>query len=72
VAIKVIDLKSLRDDVAKNMLESELECIKSLNHTNLLRCYASFTTLNNCYIITEYCNEGDLASKLKARGKFTE
>jgi serine/threonine-protein kinase ULK/ATG1 len=54
------------------MLDSELECIKSLNHVNLLKCYDTFTTLNNCYIITEYCNEGDLSSKLKCRGKYTE
>lgn len=65
-------MKSLRDDIAKSMLESELACIKTLSHPNLLKCYAHYTTVNNCYIITEFCNEGDLASKLKAKGKYSE
>lgn len=29
-------------------------------------------TVNNCYIVTEFCNEGDLASLLKKKGRFRE
>ena len=29
-------------------------------------------TANNCYIITEYCSEGDLAGQLKKHGRFGE
>lgn len=32
----------------------------------------SFMTANNCYIITELYDEGDLAKLLKEREKFAE
>ena len=72
VAIKVIDLKSLRDDVIKSLLRIELECIKKINHPNLLKYIDSFETVNNCYIITELCDGGDLEKNLKKKGKYTE
>jgi|JI6StandDraft_1071083.scaffolds.fasta_scaffold07370_8 serine/threonine protein kinase len=29
-------------------------------------------TVNNCYIVTEYCSGGDLATYLKQRGRLSE
>lgn len=72
VAIKVIELKSLKDDIARSMLDSELECIRNLSNKNVLKFLESFTTQNNCYIITEYCDEGDMQTKMKQKGKYTE
>jgi serine/threonine protein kinase len=42
------------------MLEGEIEALKKLSHPNILKCHDIFSTTNNCYIITEFCNEGDL------------
>lgn len=72
VAVKVIDMKSIRDSIAKEMLQCEIEALKTLNHPNILNCYDVFTTVNNCYIITELCGEGDLASLIKQRKKLPE
>jgi serine/threonine protein kinase len=38
----------------------------------LVKCYDIYTTINNCYIITEFCNEGDLENLLKKRDKLPE
>ena len=72
VAIKVIDLKSINGKPAKKMLEGEIEALKRLNHPNILKCHDIFSTANNCYIITEFCNEGDLEHLLKKRTQFSE
>lgn len=72
VAIKVIELKSLRDQTSKHMLQTEIECFKETRHPNLLRYENSFFTLNNCYIITEYCSAGDLSKYIKERGGVSE
>lgn len=72
VAMKVIDLKGLVDQFAREMLQSEIKAIKTLNHPNILRCYDVFTTANNCYIVMEFCNEGDLANHLHKRGRLGE
>mgnify|MGYP001426073434 CR=1 FL=1 len=72
VAIKVIDLRSIREKPAKQMLEGEIDALKKLNHINILKCHDIYSTVNNCYIITEFCNEGDLENLLKKREKLPE
>ena len=65
-------MKGVKDEVGKEMLDCEIEALKTLNHPNILKCWDVFTTLNNCYIITEYCNEGDLAALLSKRKRLSE
>lgn len=43
--------------------------MRTLDHPNVIKCHDVFFTLNNCYIITEYCEEGDLLSLIKKNGK---
>ena len=69
MAIKVIDLRRINENKAfKKMLEGEIEALRKLNHANLMKCHDIFSTVNNCYIITEFCNEGDLECLLKKKG----
>jgi serine/threonine protein kinase len=72
VALKVIDLKGLKDAVAREMLESEIAILKELTHPNILKCLDVLKTANHCYIITELCEGGDLASAIKKRGRLPE
>lgn len=46
--------------------------MKTLHHPNILKCYDVFSTANNCYIITELCNDGDLAGLLSKRRRMSE
>lgn len=70
--MKVVDLKSLKDAISHELLRSEIAVIKKLRHPNLLRCHSVLMTVNNCYIVTEYCSGGDLATLLKRRGRLSE
>lgn len=72
VAIKVIDIRAIQGKPEKRMLEGEIDALKKLNHNNVLKCHDIFSTANNCYIITEFCNEGDLEHLLKKREKLSE
>lgn len=65
-------MKSIRDSIAKEMLNCEIEALKSLKHPNILNCFDVFSTANNCYIITELCSEGDLASLIKQKKRLSE
>lgn len=37
VAIKVINLKQIKDGLAKIMLDNEVECLSQLSHPNVLK-----------------------------------
>ena len=53
VAIKVIDLRNKESDpFLKDQLAIEIEVLKKLKHSNIVRCLDIYSTVNNCYIIT--------------------
>ena len=54
------------------MLDCEIEALRTIKHNNVLKCYDVFTTANNCYIITELCNEGDLSNLISRKKKLSE
>jgi serine/threonine protein kinase len=54
------------------MLQNEIEAMKTLHHENILKCYDVLTTAKNCYIVVEFCEGGDLAGVLQAKGKMSE
>jgi serine/threonine protein kinase len=57
VAIKVIDLKLLKSEINRALLDSEIEILKELrNMPNILTVHDIFTTKNNTYIISELCD----------------
>jgi serine/threonine protein kinase len=65
VAVKVIDLKMLKNDINRELLYSEIEILKELRDSpHVLRLCDIFSTRNNTYIITELCS-GDLSSAIK-------
>jgi serine/threonine-protein kinase ULK/ATG1 len=69
VAIKVVDLRS--KDRENDQLNTEIEILKKLQHPNLIHCMDVYSTVNNCYIITEFCDQGDLDNRITTRGKVT-
>lgn len=67
VAIKIVQLNSLKSKKLEELLFSEIDILKKLNHPNVLRCHQVFTSNRNCYIVTELCSQGDLETKLKQK-----
>ncbi|CAD8053661.1 unnamed protein product [Paramecium sonneborni] len=70
VAIKQID-KKLMKGVFEQMLRNEIDILKQLNHQHILKMYAHYETLNNFYIVFEYC-ETDILQILKQQGQIPE
>ena len=46
--------------------------MKTLNHENIVKLLDVFHTSNNTYILTEYCNKGDLRQYLKMHKRLNE
>ncbi|CAD8085766.1 unnamed protein product [Paramecium primaurelia] len=72
VAIKVIDKKGLKTPLHYQLLKSEVEALSQLNSNNIMRLYKVYYTENNTYLITEYCDSGDLGSLLTKQGTQKE
>ena len=39
VAIKAIDMKGIKDSISREMLNCEIEALKTLSHHNILKCF---------------------------------
>ncbi|CAD8046644.1 unnamed protein product [Paramecium primaurelia] len=72
VAIKVIDKALLKTPLHHALLQSEIEALSTLDSQYIMKLYKVFQTQNNTYLITEFCENGDLGSKLTKIGKFPE
>ena len=54
------------------MLENEIQILKKVEHNNILRFQNVYKNGNQCFIITEYCAEGDLLEYITRNGKLCE
>lgn len=72
VAIKVINNRLLLDDYISKSLQAEIAIMQKLSHPNLVKFYNMLTTVNNAYVITEYCNGGDLGDLVNNKKRLTE
>lgn len=72
VAVKVIDKKIFANHYNLKNIQSEIEIMKKVEHKNIVRLLDVYQTTNNMYIITEFCEEGDLMHYLKNRKKIPE
>jgi serine/threonine protein kinase len=60
VAIKRINTSNIKK-MSLNRLQTEITLLKKLSHKNIVKFYEAFTDIsNNIYIVTEYCNNGNL------------
>ena len=53
-------------------LNYEIDILKNLDHPNILRLYEVFETKKYIYLVTEYCQGGELFDEIICRGKFNE
>ena len=72
VAIKTVNKSLLLDDYLCKALQEEIDIMKKLKHPNLVRFYNLVNTINNAYVITEYCNSGDLSQVLSLKKCLSE
>ena len=61
VTIKIIDKNELnKSQTAKKSIEKEISILKILNHKNIIKLYEIIETTKKIYLVTEYCDGGDL------------
>ncbi|KAM3138963.1 hypothetical protein pb186bvf_008976 [Paramecium bursaria] len=72
VALKVIDKKLLQTDYANQLIASEIEIMKKLDDQHVVKLIDVLQSVNNTYIVTEYCNGGDLREYLKKKKSLSE
>jgi serine/threonine protein kinase len=71
VAIKVIDKKIFANAYNLKNIHLEIDIMKKVQHENIVRLLDVYQTTNNMYIVTEYCEDGDLANCLKKRKRLS-
>uniref|UniRef100_H2ZXG2 non-specific serine/threonine protein kinase n=1 Tax=Latimeria chalumnae TaxID=7897 RepID=H2ZXG2_LATCH len=70
VAIKSINKKNLSK--SQILLGKEIKILKELQHENIVALYDVQETPNLVFLVMEYCNGGDLADYLQAKGTLSE
>lgn len=71
VAVKVID-KSKLDEVAKAHLKQEVDCMKLVQHPNVVRLYEVIDTQSKLYLILEFGDGGDMYDHIMNQNGITE
>ncbi|XP_075051261.1 serine/threonine-protein kinase ULK2 [Mixophyes fleayi] len=70
VAIKSINKKNLTK--SQILLGKEIKILKELQHENIVALYDVQEMPNSVFLVMEYCNGGDLADYLQAKGTLSE
>ncbi|MEE6469496.1 hypothetical protein FKM82_008656 [Ascaphus truei] len=70
VAVKSINKKNLSK--SQILLGKEIKILKELQHENIVALYDVQEMPNSVFLVMEYCNGGDLADYLQAKGTLSE
>jgi len=72
VAIKIMQKNKIinQDDLIR--IDREMQMLKSLNHENVIKIYKILEDSKRFYIIMEYCENGELFSRIIAKKRLTE
>ena len=70
-AMKIISKQNVVEGQINRLFE-EIEILRKLEHSNIMKIYEYFIDENNLYIISEFCDEGDLLGKMKKLNKMSE
>jgi calcium-dependent protein kinase len=75
VAIKVLSKQNINLE-KKAEIEAEIECLRKLDHPNIVKYYETYENDKYFYIVMEYCSGGELFTRIteitKRDGHFCE
>ena len=70
-AMKVIPKENILKGQSNRLFE-EIEILRKLEHPNIMKIYEYFIDDKNIYIISEFCDEGDLLGKMSKLVSMSE
>ena len=68
----MLELAKVQSEVEKYLLNNEINALRALSHPHVLRTIEILMTKNNIYIMTEYCDRGDLQAQIQKSGPLSE
>ena len=71
-AMKIISKENIIEEVDHSKFIDEITILKKLDHPNIMKIFESFVDNNNFYILSDFCDQGDLLGKLEKLGKMDE
>ena len=71
-ALKIIPKENFVEGIDNVKLIDEIAILKKLDHPNIMKIYECFVDKDNFYIISDFCDQGDLLGKLIKLGKMNE
>ena len=71
-AAKIIPKEYLIEGVDTEKLLDEIIILKNLEHPNIMKLYEFFEDEENYYMVSEYCDQGDLFEKMQKLSWMTE
>ena len=70
--MKIIPKENIIENEDGTKFLDEIEILKNLEHPNIMKIYECFNDKENVYIVSEYCDEGDLLGKMEKLGKLNQ
>lgn len=71
VAVKVIELKRIDNEIEAMLLRNEVSCLQMLKHDSIVHVWDQLQTRDRLYIISELCDGGNLYDHIKKQGSIT-
>lgn len=73
MAVKIIPQKLLtQTPKLEELVKTEIQVLKSCSNENVIRFVDTFRNGTNLFIVTEFCNGGDLEHYLKKKKNLSE
>lgn len=72
-AIKCMNKEAIeKDPYVHKLFQTEVEVMTKINSPNILHLFEFIETVNNYYLVIQYCNNGDLEKYMEKVGKLPE
>ena len=71
-AMKIISKENIIQGVDYIKVLDEIKILKKLDHPNIMKIFECFDDDKNFYIISDFCDQGDLLGKLEKLGRMNE
>jgi calcium-dependent protein kinase len=71
-AMKIIPKENIIEKEDGTKLVDEIEILKNLEHPNIMKIFECFNDKDNVYIISEFCDQGDLLGKMDKLGTLNQ